>query len=616
MYDGDQPDAERRLASLTLDPGLLDELLGREPVSEIVDPEVMAQVEAELQRLAPGWRAGDAEQLWDALRTLGPLSAQELIERSDANADTTNAWLAELTSAGRVRNVQIGERQLLVVGEDAEVISALSSADQVLRSVALGRLPERWARTRVATLPDGFATRYGVSLPAAEAMMLDLAAAGVLVQAEYLTGAGPLQFCHREVLGRLKRRMLARLRAEVEPVDHGQLARFVGRWHELDSPGLGTGALVAAIDQLAGVPIAASMLEAVVLPARVADYQPAMLDELLADGAVRWTGRGRIGERDGWVQLWPGDVSLPQLTPELSDRARSLLEKLSAGGAWRAADLIDDVSSLRQTEAALWELAWSGLISTDSFGVVRQWGGQRVARRVQPPSPRRRSLPRAIVNPVAQASGTRWSLVPRGALPAAEQLVQDLGLLLGRHGVLTRTATASEVIVAGFGEVYRVASALEERGAVRRGYFVDGLGGAQFALPGAVDLLRETRAMPPLLLAASDPANPYGAALPWPTSPAHRPNRGAGSLVMIDDGALIAYLERGARTLLAFTGPDDQRLATALGLLREAIDSRRLDELTIERINGELALGAGPFQAPLSAAGFVMAPRGFRRRRR
>ncbi len=356
------------------------------------------------------------------------------------------------------------------------------------------------------------------------------------------------------------------------------------------------------------------MLESVVLPARVDDYQPAMLDELLADGSVRWTGHGRLGERDGWVQLWPGDVSLAASSAEVSALARSLLDRLEAGGAWRAADLVTPDTSLSAVEAALWELAWAGLAGTDSFGAVRQSCGQKVLRRVQAPRPRRRALPRAIVLPQSSLGGVRWSAVVRGTLPAAEQLVQDVGLLLGRHGVLTKAASTTEVLTSGFGEVYRVSASLEERGALRRGYFVEGLGGAQFALPGAVDLLRESATTPPLLLAASDPANPYGAALAWPISPAHRPNRGAGSLVLLDDGALIAYLERGARTLLCFTDAADPRLATALGLLGAGVASGRIDELTIEQINGQPALRE---QRPPSGADrrrLCEVPQGFRRR--
>lgn len=613
IYSDDQPAAERRLSALSLDPTLLDELLGRQSAAEFFDRQVVEEVAAELQNLAPGWRATDAEQLWDLLHRLGPLTIDELAARTTSPAETTG-WLATLRGQGRIQELRGEAEAMLVTGEDLAWLGTWVPGQRP-PSAVLQRLIERWVRQHVVTWPAQLAERFAIDQQLVASALEEMALDGEVVATEFMPEAPGPQFCHRSVLDRVKRRMLSRLRAGVEPVDQAQFARFTAHWHELDSPGKGVGAVAAAVDQLAGVPVPASMLETLVLPARVSDYQPAMLDELLADGSVRWTGRGQLGERDGWVQLWPADMGLARVEVDLSETAAKLLELLAAGGAWRASDLGDDRLSQAEVNRGLWELAWAGLVGTDSFAAVRQWCGQQHLRRVQAPTPRRRMLPRTLVPPGRPGLGVRWALVPRGDLSTTDQLVQDVGLLLGRHGVLNKPAVSSESLVASFAEAYRVLTVLEERGAIRRGYFVDGLGGSQFALPGAVDRLRDQQVAPALLLASCDPANPYGAALAWPDSPAHRPNRGPGGLVMLDDGALIAYLERGARTLLVFTDPDDQRLTRALALLGRSVEAGRIDELTIERINGQPALEAPQIAPALAISGFVMVPQGFRRRR-
>lgn len=614
IYNDDQPAAERRLAALSLDAKLLDELLGRASADEFFDQSVIDQVTAELQRTAPGWQATDLEEFWDLLRTSGPLTSAEWIARAGVEPAEAQIWLDQLRAAGRVEGFDLGSEAMLVVSEDADWLGSWLPGRAAPPAV-LDRLIERWAARRAITTAPPLAARFGTEVELVAARLDALVAAGTLVRVQLTPGEPSPQFCHRAVLERIRRRMLAKLRAGVEPADHAQFARFCLGWHELGSPGLGVGGLVATVDQLAGVPVPASMLETIVLPARVADYRPAMLDELLADGSVRWTGHGQIGDHDGWVQLWPGEIELPALAADLDPTAQWVAERLAGGGAWRPADLAAEQFSQSEIQRALWQLAWAGLATTDSFAAVREWGGQKALRRIQPPRPRRRLLPRAVVQANPAASGVRWAGVPRGSLPATDQLVQDVSLLLARHGVVSKPAVNAEPGGLSFAQIYQLLSRLEERGTVRRGYFVDGLGGAQFALPGAVDRLRDQSTTGPVLLAACDPANPYGAALAWPQSPAHRPNRGAGSLVMLDDGALIAYLERGARTLLAFTGPDDARLAVALELLAETVSSGRLDELTIERINGLAALEAAEFFAVLGGAGFVMVPQGFRRRR-
>lgn len=495
-----------------------------------------------------------------------------------------------------------------------------------LTPTAVERLCTRWARHHVVIWPNQLSERFGIDEPTVLAAFDRLCAPGELARYGRATSGEAPGFIHRRVLESLKVRTLARLRRSVQPVSQAAFARFLTSWHELDAPQSGIGALSAAIDQLAGVPFPASMLESVVLPARVADYRPEFLDELLADGSARWSGHGQISERDGWVQLWPSDVGLPGLTEPLDPSVTRLFERLIDGGAWRAADLADDSLTEIEAERLLWELAWAGRISTDSFAAVRQWCGQAVRHRVRGPNPRRRALPRTIVLSTLPATGIRWSALPRSQLHQVDQLVQDVGLLLGRHGVLTKPATAGETIVSSFAQAYPVLAALEERGAIRRGYFVEGLGGAQFALPGAVERLREEREQPagsppdpagPLILLAScDPANPYGAALAWPPLDGHRPNRSAGSMVLLASGELIAYLERGAHTLMVARQPGDPIVREAFGCLAGKVDAGRVPEITIERINGRPALEMRPYRVDLTDAGFAMIPQGFRKRRR
>ncbi|MEA5121200.1 MAG: DEAD/DEAH box helicase [Propionibacterium sp.] len=628
IYDGDQPVAERRLAALSLDPAMLDELLGRGD-TEVFDAGVADELAAELQRLAPGWQASDAEQLWDLLRRIGPLTGSELAERCvpDLNADL---WLAELAAQGRVRRLDVGGRAMWVVSDDLHWLAPAQLDDPrpqaELTASAVERLCERWARHHVLVRPAQLSERFGIDERAVRASFDLLCRSGELTRFGDSDLDASTRYIHQQVLTTLKRRTLARLRRSVQPVSQQVFAGFLPAWQELDAPGLGIGALSAAIDQLAGVPIPASMLESLVLPARVADYRPEMLDELLADGTARWSGAGQISDRDGWVQLWPGDVGLPSVDDPPSPAAAALLDRLRSGGAWRAADLVDTALTEAEAQRLIWELAWAGRVSTDSFAAVRQWCGQKVQRRVRAPSPRRRMLPRTIVAAAHAGGGVRWAVLPRGELGPANQRVQDVGLLLGCHGVLTKPAVVNESLVASFAQAYQVLTALEERGTIRRGYFVEGLGGAQFALPGAVERLRGLQAAhdapgrtgpsPVILLASCDPGNPYGAALAWPELEGHRPNRAAGSMVLLAGGELIAYLERGAHSLLVARQPGDPALSEAFAQLADTIDAGRVDEITIERINGDPALEARRYRDDLVQAGFAMVPQGFRKRRR
>ena len=620
VYDGDQPLAERRLAALSLDPALLAELLGRDGAESTLDPEVMAELEADLQFLSEPRRATTAEQLWDVIRLIGPLTPDECAERS-ADLEATTGWLADLVAQRRVAVTRVAGVEWVAVADDHGLLrdalgipvpAGIVTGEAMPADDALNRLIDRWCRTHVLVTPGGLAARYGVDAERIQHRVDELTATGTLVDVSG-SGGEPVRI-HRDILDRLRRRTIARLRRQVEAVPQRQYATFLRAWHEIDDPGTGADALIAAVEQLAGARIPASMLESVVLPLRVRGYAPHLLDEAVMSGEVVWNGAGAIGLKDGWVQLWPGDAVLAETSEEpLSEAADLLWHRLAGGAAWRAADLAAEGLTQGEVTDALWELVWAGRVSADSFAPVRSLVTGGVLKKRPTARPTRRPSHRSIRLPTPPGGyGGRWSAVPRGLPAGDERRLASTQFLLGRYGVLTKGAVTAEG--GSFAESYQVLSAMEEAGAVRRGYFVEGLGGAQFSLPGAVDRLRDAATdRQPVVVAACDPANPYGAALPWPETDGHRPSRKAGALVVLHEGLPAVYLERGVHTMVTFPGAD---LAAALGALADAVHDGRLATITIERINRSAALENRPLRPILEEAGFAMTPRGFRLRRR
>jgi ATP-dependent Lhr-like helicase len=461
-----------------------------------------------------------------------------------------------------------------------------------------------------------------------------------VLEGEFRPAGSGAEWCDAEVLRRLRRRSLARLRAEVEPVDPEALGRFLPHWQGVTRTKgslRGVDGVVAAIEQLAGCPVPASALESLVLPARVRDYAPAFLDELTATGEVLWAGHAALPGNDGWVSLHladQADLTLPApVAFEHSELHQAVLDALAPGGAWFFRQLSDAVGSTDDAAlaAVLWELVWAGRIGNDTLAPLRSLiGGGSTAHRSRRPPPRARTASRRPVMPSRggpPSTSGRWSLLPEVDLDPTRRAHALAEGLLERHGVVTRGAVQAERAPGGFAAAYKVLSQFEETGRCRRGYFVSGLGAAQFGSAGAVDRLR-TFSEPPqepvaVALAATDPANPYGAALPWPdrpvadpgapSGPGHRPGRKAGAMVVLVDGALVLYVERGGRTLLTFT-EDHERLGPACGALADAVRRGQLGRLTVERADGEQVLGSGstPLREALTAAGFVATPKGLR----
>jgi ATP-dependent helicase Lhr and Lhr-like helicase len=494
---------------------------------------------------------------------------------------------------------------------------------------ALTRLIRRFAATHGPFTVAEARARYGVDPSAA---LNELERERVLVRGELRPGGSEREWCDPEVLRRLRRASLAVLRKEVEPVDHRALARFLPAWQNVDrhpASGAGIDRLREALVALQGLALPADAWEREVLPRRIGAYSPAWMDQLCASGEIVWIGAGALGRHSGRVALYfredLAELGPPQLraaTAAKTDLPQhdAVRERLAAGACFFT-DLLADVElAPEELQEALWDLAWAGEATNDAFAPLR--APRLTLARAQRDRVRRttrtggRFGARRRTGAAAQVQG-RWSLTAslfaQRVDPSARRRALA-ELLLERYGVLTREQVLAEGIAGGFSAIYAELSQLETLGVARRGYFVEGLGGAQFALPGAVERLR---AQPPahekpLVLAAVDPAQPYGAALPWPARPggegSRRPARTAGAHVVLTEGEPILYLERGGRALQTLVGLDDPRLEPALAALVERVRTGAIKRLALERVDGEPAMTSALGPA-LVALGFQEGPR-------
>jgi ATP-dependent Lhr-like helicase len=663
MYEGDAPLAERRAQALSLDSALLAELLGQAELRELIDADALEEVEREIQRLTEERRAKDLEGVADLLRMLGDLTTEEVVARGGEPA-----WLVELEGQRRALRVRIaGEERWVAVEDAGRLRDALGAAlpvgvaEAFLEPVKdpVGDLVSRYARTHGPFHPADVAARFGFGTAVVDGALAGLATSGRVVHGEFRPGGTGLEWCDAEVLRSLRRRSLAKLRKEVEPVPPDALARFLPQWQGISvGSGRGIDALVRAIEQLQGASVPASALETLVLPSRVAGYSASMLDELTASGEVLWAGQGSLPGNDGWVSLQLADTADLLLPPPLETTTTPLheqvLEVLDGGQALFFRQLSDRVESLDDAalQTALWDLVWAGQLTNDTLGPLRALLGTGRTAHSQKRAPvRQRSRYGRPVMPTRTGPPTvagRWSRLPDRDTDTTRRTHALAEALLDRHGVVTRGAVMAERAPGGFAAVYAVLKAFEEAGRVRRGYFVEGLGAAQFAAPGAVDRMRALAAAQPstdeplwetpvpggwdaspyaqrqrqrrddaraVVLAATDPANPYGAALGWPDTAAdggHKPARKAGALVVLVDGTLVLYVERGGRTLLSFQA-SDTCLGPAVDALALAVRDGALGRLTVTKADGEAAL-TSPLGLALEAAGFRPTPRGLRLR--
>lgn len=653
LYEGDSPLAERRAAALSLDSRLLSELLGQAELRELLDAEVLTELERELQWLTEDRRIKDVEGVADLLRVLGPLTDAELAERGG-----DPAWPQELAASRRAVRVRVaGTDHWAAIEDSGRLRDALGTALPVGVPEAFtepvkdpfGDLLARFARTHGPFTSAQAAARFGLGTAVTEGGLQRLAASGRVVQGEFHPAGIGQEWCDATVLRRLRRRSLAALRHELEPVPPTALASFLPQWQHVGDNSLrGIDGLARAVEQLQGASVPASALEKLILPSRVSRYSSTLLDELTTTGEVLWAGAGALPGKDGWVSLYLADAAPLLLPPphplELTALHESVLTVLAGGYGLFFRQIADQVRATTHPEAtdpqladAVWDLAWSGRLTNDTLAPLRALLGSgrtagSTAHRAKRTVPRGRYGGLTASARPASRSGPptvsgRWSLLPPPEPEPTHRAHALARTLLDRHGVVTRGAVGAEGVEGGFSAVYRILSAFEDSGQARRGYVVEGLGAAQFAMDGAVDRLRaaaaarersEGQASPrAVVLAAADPANAYGAALPWPEPPqgaGHKPGRKAGALVVLVDGELTLYMERGGKTLLAWpTEPEAPALQAAAAALATAAREGALGTVTVERVNGASALTAAPARA-LETAGFLATPRGLRLR--
>jgi ATP-dependent helicase Lhr and Lhr-like helicase len=651
MYEGDTPNAERRAAALSLDRDLLRELLGQEELRELIDPGALTHVEDDLQHRSEMTRATGRDGLHDVLRRVGDLSRAEVAQRVFAGIDA-DGLLSELERERRAVRVRVGGQERVIAADEAGLyrdalgVVPPGGLPEVFLADVLGALREvvaRFARTHGPFTSDELFVRFRIDT---SSVLRELERDGVVVRGELRPGGSEREWCDVEVLRRLRRASLAALRKEIEPADARRLAAFLPAWQGIDrhsSSGAGVDRLREILVPLQGLALPAEIWERDVLPRRVGAYSPSWMDSLCASGELVWVGAGPLG-RSGRVALYfredAGAIGPP--SPGASARASAapsgaeheLLRARLAQGPAFFTDLLAEITSSPPGDAsaeslreALWDLVWAGEVTNDAWAPLRAprlalAGAQRAAGR-SPGSARSRFSGRRRSGAQSQVQG-RWSLVEavfsgvaQGLSGAVERRRAQAELLLERYGIVTREQVLAEGVKGGFAMLYDTFANLETLGICRRGYFIEGMGGAQFALPGAVERLRALPAdgdRGAVVLAAADPAQPYGAALAWPKREEGqpRPARVAGAYVVLVGHEPALYVERGGRGLVTFAagpvGNAPEDLGQALAALAGAVREGRVGKLAFERIDGQPVLASGLADA-LVELGFQLGPR-------
>jgi len=627
LYQLDMPAAERRSQALSLDKAMLRELLGAEALRALLDSEVIDGVEARLQGLEAPLRAHHGDALHDTLRRVGDLCSAELLARFEGEEDLLGTALDGLRDARRIVEIEIAGRSCWIAVEDVAIYrdglgvktpDGLPAVFLEAANAPLEQLLMRFARTHGPFTTDAVAARLGLLPAQAEPILALLASQGRLISGEFDPRGRGSEWCEKTVLRRIKRGTLDRLREEISPASAEVLCRFLVDWHGVGAGRTGESRLDEVIDLLEGLPLSFAELERSILPARIADFDARMLDERGAQGQIVWVGCRAIGEKDGRVALYRREriaalLDLPSEEQDLGPVQRSILGFLEERGASFFTELVQNVES-EPTESlfdALWELVWCGLVTNDTFAPIR-------ALAFRPPPNRRRGR-----RAPASATAGRWSLVANllaDPPTATERLHARTLLFLGRHGIVSREAMAIEAQDGGFSAIYPMLREMEEAGRVRRGHFSQGMTSAQFAMPGAVDRLRSLRnadqGANAVLLAATDPAQPYGVLLDWPETRGRsgRPRRAVGASVVLADGLPALFIDGGGKRVLTFldetTDVGAMRLARALRALVAGIARLGTKRLSIEEIDGEKARSSGLAKAFLHA-GFRAGYRGF-----
>jgi ATP-dependent Lhr-like helicase len=640
IYDGDAPLAERRAQALAIDQSQLRELLGEVELRELLDADAIATVERQLQHLDEEYQPRSIDGIHDLLLRLGDLTEDEVTARSRIDARDA---LAELSRARRAITVRIGGQPRVVpveyagryrdalgvplpVGLPESLIAPAPHATQ--------DLARRYARTHGPFTTQEFIDRYALGRATAESILKTLVNSGRLLEGEFRPGGSGREWCDPDVLQSIRRRSLARLRKEVEPVEPAVFGRLLTSWQGVARPRLGVDALLDAIENLQGAPLPASIFESEILSKRVRGYNAADLDALTAAGEVTWAGIEPLGDRDGRLAVFLTDhmsrLWRPPTISELSPRERAILSYLEAEGASFFAPIHEAAGGgyPGETVDGLWDLVWKGLITNDTFHALRAFT-RPPEKRQRKPARRTDFRSRRIGPPSSEG---RWSLTAdrlTGEVSPTEWSTATAQQLLSRYGVVTREVAGAEGIEGGFSAVYDVLKAMEDAGRIRRGYFVAGVGAMQFALPAALELMRSFKNpdndADAVLLAATDPANAYGTMLKWPAlntgdaAVGRGPTRTVGAIVVLVDGALAGYVPRGGRQLLAYLPEDEparstvsRALATRLAAMARGEDGR--GGLLISEING-IPTADHPLAPFLIDAGFNASAMGFQMRK-
>lgn len=630
LYDGDAPLAERRARSLSLDFTQLKELLGDAQLRELLDADIVDEVGLQLQRLDGKYPARNLDEVHELLRQLGDLSRDDLLRRVDEGlAEQLQDGLVSLERQRRIVPVRIGGESRWIAAEDASrfrdgvgVMLPAGLPDAFIESVEdpLGDLVSRFARTHLPFQLEDVASRYGIGKGVIRDTLWRLAGQNRILEGEFLPGGKGREWCDAEVLRMLKRKSLARLRKQVEPVSPETLAQFLPRWQSVANPRRGLDGLLDVLEQLQGLALPASVLEREILPSRVENFSVSDLDELCAAGEIVWRGFESLGQGDGRVSFYLTD-EYPLLAKLVEPMEGELAQQVRAFLKTQGASFFGEIqrelggfpNELLQT---LWDLVWSGEVTNDTLAPLRALRRNQSKRET---SGRRRAF-RSRRSTQLPGSEGRWSLLADESLTppsSTEQQMAWAGQLLERYGVLTREMVASEGVAGGFAGLYPVLKAMEEAGRIRRGYFVAGLGAAQFAASGAEDRIRDLDRddddSSVVILAATDPANPYGSALRWPTRDSGaRPQRTVGARVLLDRGRLLGYLARNKQHLLTFLPDQEPERAEAqarlMGALAQLAEQGEVVYLT--QVDDTFP-GDSPLQSSLIEAGFAPSTKGY-----
>jgi ATP-dependent Lhr-like helicase len=601
LYQGDQPLAERRAQALTLDRNLLSELLGSEELRELLDAEVMFEIEEELQRLVSSRHARQADDLHDCLRFLGELSRAEIADRSQ---EGWTEWLEQLLHQRRVARIYQGGEERFVAVEDIALYrdalgvqppSGLPAVFLESQPQPLEALVARYVRTHGPFVTETLAARWAISPASLQPALNSLMSRQLVQWGDFRPGGKEREWCDSEFLRRWRRRTLAKLRGQVAPVETAALGRFLQRWHTSCSR------LEDVLAQLEGLPVSFSELESAILPLRLPNFQPRHLDELGQMGQIVWAGCGSLGNRDGRILVCRRERAALLLTPpdhsSLEGIHRDIVEHLERRGACFLMEIRTALREQHRSDAieeAVEDLIWSGLLTNDMFAPLRALGAPANKRKT-PTLAGRWTLVRHLLEGLGEVS------------PTARQHAW-VETLLDRYGVVSReVGNLESQLPGGFQGIYPLLRAMEESGKVRRGYFVEGLSGAQFALPGAIDQLRQARELEEdergLVVAATDPIQIYGGLVSWPEC-AGRPRRAVGARVVLAEGEAVLFLEKGLRKLFTFAKAEQAHLlqwgAEALLGLATLVKGK---SLRLQEINGQNAQSS-PWAQALREAGF------------